>query len=168
MLWCIGIDFGGVIVKPRALVRGEDTSLSDQSPGAQEAQPGAFESVKRLVEVVNGNVWIVSKAGPRMQELTLQWLEENQFYSTTGFPQDHVRFCLERADKKPICEELGITHFVDDRIHLMQILQHTVSHLYLFTPAEEHRHAPKYVTPVSTWAETLEHILGTLEAKPSQ
>ncbi len=45
---------------------------------------------------------------------------------------EHVRFCRERPQKLPICAELGITHFIDDHMEIMDVLRPIVPHLYLF------------------------------------
>jgi hypothetical protein len=154
----IGVDFGGVIVQPRARVAGEDTSLSLRNVSSQLPQPEAIESIRTLVELTDGAVWIVSKAGLKMRELTLQWLDANDFYARTGVPPNHIRFCYEREQKREICAELGITHFIDDRVHVMEILRSTVKHLYLFAPTGDKRHTPSYATHVSSWSEVLDRF----------
>lgn len=114
----LGIDFGGVIIPTIGQIRGEDTQFS----GDFRATPpnrGAVEEIRALVAAFHGNVWIVSKAGPRMQTRTLNWIHHQDFSSRTGLNETHVRFCRECADKQPICADLGITHFVDDRVHVM-------------------------------------------------
>jgi hypothetical protein len=124
----IGIDFGGVIVRNLHEDRGEDTSLQSSS-GSEAARDGAFDAIHELCSACTGRVWIVSKAGPRMQERTLTWFQSVDFFSRTGLQQDHVCFCLEREDKASICRDLEISHFIDDRVHVMQILRGIVPHL---------------------------------------
>ena len=53
----------------------------------------------------------------------MTWLQSVDFFSRTGLHKDPLRFCLQREDKASICRELEITHFIDDRVHLMQILR---------------------------------------------
>ena len=67
-----------------------------------------------------------------MQELTLSWLQSVDFFSRTDLQPDHVCFCLQREDKENICRGLRITHFIDDRVHIMQILRRVVPRLCLF------------------------------------
>jgi len=69
----IGIDFGGVIVRNRKLVRDEDTGLAG-SDKAAVAQDGVFDAIHE----------IISKAGPRMQARTRAWLDTVDFFSRTG------------------------------------------------------------------------------------
>lgn len=151
----VGIDFGGVIVKNRKLVRGEDTGL----PGfhaPEAAQPGVFDVIREVLSICNGNVWIVSKAGSRMQESTRAWLDTVDFYSRTGLDAEHLRFCQQREEKDRICRELGISHFVDDHVHVMQILRHTVPHLYFFRERGAERFCPPWATLVSNWKEVVD------------
>jgi len=157
-----GIDFGGVIVKQLVLKHDNDTALTG-SENINVALPGVFEAIKKIVSICDGQVWIVSKAGPSMQVLTKNWLEAVDFFSRTGMRADHVRFCLEREDKRGICRELEISHFVDDRIHIMQILRHTVPNLYLFGEEGKEHLCPPWSTFVCTWNQILELLLSSQE-----
>jgi len=113
----IGIDFGGVIVRNLH----EDTSLGSSS-GSEATYDGTFDALRQLCSACDGRVWIVSKAGPRMQERTLTWLQSVDFFSRTGLQPEHVCFCLQREEKATICRDLEITHFIVARVHVMQIL----------------------------------------------
>jgi hypothetical protein len=155
----VGLDFGGVIVRHRDAVQGEDTGLKDDD-GTQVVNLGAFEAVNQLVSASNGCVWIVSKAGPKMQARTLAWLDKVAFYARTGLKAEHVKFCLEREGKKAICRDLKLSHFVDDRIHVMQILRHTVPHLYLFGPRENAGLCPHWANFVQNWNQVVALMVG--------
>ncbi len=146
----IGIDFGGVIVQHRSALPGEDTGLitvGDESI----AHADVFGTIQRLVTLTDGNVWIVSKAGPGMQTATLKWLDSVHFYSRTGMAPEHVRFCLKREEKADICSQLELTHFIDDKIHVMQILRNVVPNLYLFGESDQKQFCPPWATLVSSW-----------------
>jgi len=158
----VGLDFGGVIVRRRDGAAGEDTSLVGDER-VEIAQPGVFEAVARLVSACDGAVWIVSKAGPRAEARTLAWLGAVDFFSRTGFGAEHVQFCARREDKKAICTALGLTHFVDDRIHVMQILRGSVPNLYLFGAPEDRRYCPPWATFVESWDQIANRL-----APPSQ
>jgi hypothetical protein len=157
----LGIDFGGVIVPMVSRTGGEDTQFTDRFL-TRPPQANAVQSIRGLVEAFDGLVWIVSKAGPRTESLTRQWIAAQDFLGDTGLNEDHLRFCRERQDKQPICSELGITHFVDDRVHIMQILQETVSNLYLFGDKSRNRGAKRWTTLVADWTEAYEAITGSL------
>ena len=160
----IGLDFGGVIVSAAAARSPtDDTELHDPREVLDEPLSGAIEGVSRLVEATDGDVWIVSKAGAKMQARTLRWLDDTSFYSRTRLSKDHVRFCLTREEKAPVCVELGITHFMDDRVHLMQILRNVVPNLFLFSPLQQRKAIPSWVTPVSNWSEATAVILRATE-----
>jgi hypothetical protein len=157
----VGIDFGGVIVRRGGQTARDDTSLAS-SDGTEIAQDGVFDAIREIVALCEGKVWIVSKARPHMQSRTRAWLEAVDFYSRTGMDPEHVRFCLEREDKEHICRELGLTHFIDDRVQLMQILRRAVPHLFLFGEQEDERLCPRWATFVSSWEETLEALRPSL------
>jgi len=127
----IRIDFDGVIVRNHHEDRGEDTSLNNSS-GSEAARDGAVDAIRQLCFACDGRVWIDSKAGQRMQERSLSWLQSVDFFSRTGVQPDHVHFCLQRENRALICRELGISYFIDNRVHVMQILRGVVPHLCLF------------------------------------
>jgi hypothetical protein len=124
----IGIDIGKVIMSP---VLGGKADTSFLSGGVEKAMqtppsPGAFEGVKKLVEAFSGKAWLISKAGPNVQQKTKLWLRHWDFYKVTGLPQEHLRFCLERPQKAAHCKQLLITHFIDDRLDVLEALRENV------------------------------------------
>ena len=160
MRW--GIDFGGVIVKSGKRSGQSDTQLR-QGDSASVAQEGVVDAVRTLVRLSGGQLWIVSKAGPRMQQRTRDWLQSTHFFDQTGMRADKLHFCLEREEKKGICQQLGITHFVDDRIHIMQILRGVVPNLYLFGDPGGEKFCPPWATFVPGWAELVGVILASAD-----
>ena len=161
----LGVDFGGVIVPAVGRAEREDTHFSDaflETP----PQPGAYEALRTLVTLFDGHVWIVSKAGQRIESLTRTWLQATDFFAQTGFDDAHLSFCRERSQKQEICAALKITHFVDDGVHIMQILRDTVPHLYLFGADDRHRASCPWATAVSSWTEARTAILRDLPDSP--
>ena len=154
----IGLDFGGVILRLRDQRSREDTSL-DRADGIEIAHDGAIDGVRTMVAQTCGSVWIVSKAGTRMQETTRNWLDSVDFFTQTGMAPENLRFCLERSEKNAICRSLDISHFVDDRIHIMQILRHSVPHLFLFGPEENRHFSPPWATFVTSWTDLVGKVL---------
>ena len=155
----LGIDIGRVIMAP---VQGGKADTSFLSGGWEQAMltppsPGAFDGVRMLVAAFGGQVWLVSKAGETVQRKTLAWLEHWDFYRLTRLPPDHVRFCLKRPDKADHCRELGITHFIDDRLDVLEHLRGLAAHLYLF--GEQAGEIPGWVTHVRDWTEAMEAVL---------
>jgi hypothetical protein len=136
----LGIDIGRVII----------------IDGWQEV-PGAVDAIARLVPVFGGRVWLVSKCGPRMRELTLRWLAAHDFHRRSGVPADHVRFCRTRPEKRGYCVELRLTHFVDDHPEVHAAIRGTVDHQYLFGPPR--RPVPPYAEAAPTWSD-VERLIG--------
>ncbi|WP_179855389.1 hypothetical protein [Paractinoplanes atraurantiacus] len=149
----LGVDIGRVIIDGV----GDPAAM----PGAP-AVPGAFETLRRLVPLFD-QVWLVSKCGERVQRRTRQWLDQHDFAARTGIPRDHLRFCLRRPDKAIHCAELGITHFIDDKLDVHQALRGVVAHHYLFGP--QRATPPSWVTPVKDWAELSARMDDDLHAR---
>jgi hypothetical protein len=161
----IGIDLGGVVTKLLGSMAGEDTgTLAWRTPGeaAELAIPGALAGVRELVELVDGRVWIVSKAGPVVQAKCREWFEAADFFGDTGMARAQVRFCLQRQDKAPICTALAITHFIDDRVHVMQILRAVVPHLFLFSESETDHHSAPWAIRTPTWPDVIAAVRRSL------
>jgi hypothetical protein len=163
----LGIDIGRVIISGVGHPSGADTAFFDGDEAAMLATPevaGAVEAIGRLVELFDGRVWLVSKCGRRVQERTLRWLDGHDFYARTGLARDHVRFCVARADKRGHCVELGLTHFVDDRVDVHEAIHGTVRCQYLFGRTSDK--APGYVVRVASWP-VLERFIRTTLTSPT-
>jgi hypothetical protein len=122
--------------------------------------PDSVASIAELTRAFGGRVWLVSKCGERTQERTLRWLQAHDFYNRTGIDPGHVRFCRKQAEKRGHCEELGLTHFVDDRLGVHAAIHGVVDHQYVFGPQTEP--VPEYAVHVLTWPQALAHIEATL------
>jgi hypothetical protein len=159
----LGIDIGRVIIDGSSHPKGGDTAFfqgDEQTMLATPEMPGAVEVIARLTARFQGRVWLVSKCGPRVQARTQRWLDAHDFYRRTGVPRRHVRFCRARADKRRHCEELGLTHFVDDRPEVHVAIRGAVAHQYFFGP--QPRPVPGYGEHTPTWADVERHIARTL------
>lgn len=155
----LGIDIGRVIIGP-----GEghhDTSfLSGSEADAMRTppMPGAFETIARLVVALDRRVWLVSKCGPRVQARTRRWLSHHRFFERTGVFQQHLRFCRKRHEKAPICAELGLEAFIDDRPDVLLPMEGIVRWRYLFGP-QRHGGSRPGIVPVLTWADVAAELL---------
>lgn len=158
----LGIDIGRVIINGPAHTGGDTAFFQGDEATmlATPEMPGAIEAIERLVFRFGGRVWLVSKCGPRTQARTLRWLDGHDLYARTGLPRDHVRFCRRRADKRTHCEELGLTHFVDDHPEVHAAIRGVVQHQYLFGP--QSGPLPEYAQHVPTWPEAERLIEATL------
>jgi hypothetical protein len=156
----LGIDIGRVLISPQS--NGRDTSFIGGSiQDAIDTPPyeGMFEAVPKLVKVFGGKVWLVSKAGPRVEEKTRLWLQHQKFFVRTGIPAQNLRFCLKRPDKAEHCRNLSITHFIDDRLDVLEYLEGIVKHRFLFGPQSTNQ-LPTGIAYVPSWDKALE-IIGT-------
>jgi hypothetical protein len=147
----IGIDFGRVIVGPTIDGKDDTSFIGTQLAEAltTPAAPDAFDVVRELWELTQGNVWIVSKAGPSVQRKSRAWLHHLDFFAVTGMPEEHLRFCLHRHEKALHARELGLTHFIDDRTDVLAHLDGIVPHRLLF--GEQTEPAPPDLEWVKTW-----------------
>lgn len=127
----LGIDVGGVIVD--RVAENTDTSFFGGDPMNTPAVPDAFRSIAALcADPFEYRAYIISKAGQQIAATTRRWLGDTHFFAETGMNQHNLHFVRRRPDKAPLCARFGITHFVDDRLDVLQHLT-TVEHRYLFT-----------------------------------
>lgn len=158
----IGIDIGRVIIQGD----GPDTSFvsgSEEDALRAPAIDGAFESLARLVPRFGaGNVYLVSKCGKRVEARTRTWLAHNRLFEATGILEENLRFCRSREQKAPICAELGIRYFVDDRIDVLAFMTAVVPHRFLFGARATDRPG---VVPVPTWPAAEAAIVRALSEK---
>lgn len=158
----LGIDVGGVIIKNAD--NDADTSFMGKNYLATPAMSDALSTISRLSEMFD-QVVLVSKCGTTVQAKTREWLAHHQFYEQTHVDPADVHFCRERHEKAPICEQLGVTHFVDDRLEVLSYLK-TVPHRYLFCPnpkevAKFERYLPE-VQRVESWRELYDQLVGAV------
>ncbi len=149
----LGIDIGRVIIGPTIFGIDDTSFIGTTVEEAMTSKPAeqALEVIAHLVERFENNVWLVSKCGPSVQRKTLLWLDHWRFYELTGLPRDHIRFCLKRPQKRLHTDELMITHFIDDRVDVLEHLRGGVDHLYLF--GEQKSRAPHWTTAMPSWRE---------------
>ena len=157
----LGVDIGGVVIN--RIADDTDTSFFDQNYLRTPAVKGVFSSLRRLVNKRFGpGVYLVSKCGPNVERKTREWLDHRLFFARTGIPHENVRFCRQRHEKAEVCRELGITHFVDDRLEVLGYLQ-DVPNRYLFHATEEevreHESILAEVRRVDSWRELLAELL---------
>lgn len=154
----LGIDIGRVIIAAADPSQPQDTTFLGGGRDAVLQTPpsaGAFEAIADLVDLFDGRVWLVSKAGKRVREKTRIWLAHHDFFERTGIPPENLRFCYKRHEKAYHCEELGLTHFIDDRIQVLRHLQEGVPWLYLFGPQEKRDSRRRWVHHVEDWEEVM-------------
>lgn len=148
----LGIDIGRVIIG--STVDGvEDTSFIGRTvQEAMQSPPsrGAFATIASLVQRFDGRVWLVSKCGPGVERKTLLWLDHWRFHEATALPRHQVRFCRQRHEKAQHARELGLTHFIDDRLEVLEAMREVVPHLLAF--GEDVGTMPAWATHVRDWS----------------
>jgi len=162
----LGIDIGRVIIGAASASGTADTSFlscSDEAALETPASDGAFDAIAELTQAFAGRVWLVSKCGPRIQQLTRRWLRRQSFHERTGVREDRLRFCLKRPEKRDHCAAIGATHFVDDRLDVLKHLMGLVPHLFWFGYQPTTAIAPEWANPVRDWSQTRVAILRQLE-----
>jgi hypothetical protein len=161
----LGIDIGRVLMCPSDDDARPDTSfldLPDEQALALPASPHVWDVVPELVRAFAGRVWLVSKAGARIEALTRRWLAHQRFFERVGLPADAVRFCRRRPDKRVHAVELGLSHFIDDRSDVLGALVGAVPHLYLFGAQTEP--TPPFAKHVADWSVARDAVLADLAA----
>jgi hypothetical protein len=155
----LGIDVGRVLISPGDESRPDTSFIGGTTEHALSTPPyeGMFDVVPALVSRFDGQVWIVSKCGKRIQERTLQWFERHRFFERTGIDRRNVRFCLKRPEKAVHCRELGITHFIDDRTDVLHAMAGVVANRYLFGP--QPNPASPGMRHVPTWKDVARELL---------
>ncbi len=150
----LGIDIGRVLMCPAADDGRPDTSFltgTEAQALLTPAAPGMWDAVPALVQMFNGRVYLVSKCGKRIEELTRKWLEHHQFYLKTGIRPEHWRFVKRRPEKADVAFALSLTHFIDDRLDILENLRTTVPHLALF--GVQTQPIPDWAVHLKSWSE---------------
>lgn len=158
----LGVDIGNVIINHR-LAKTDDETFYEEQYSTIPCTEGAFEALKKLNEFFNGEVYLISKCTEWAEEKILAWFVDNDFYNHTGIKQENVYFVRKRDEKDLLCQTLGITHFIDDRLEVLSYMIESTSNLYLFQPDEAElklfeKFLPK-VNVVGGWEEVLNSII---------
>ena len=153
----LGVDIGGVVIQRRE-VGERGGNVRDR------AMPGAFEVLAALASHFAA-IYLVSKAGPVGEARTRAWLQAVGFARLTGIDASRWRFVRERAHKAAVAAELGLTHFVDDRLEVLGALDPAIRR-FLFRSSERgyERDAPlelvrRQVVVVRSWPELRDKLL---------
>ena len=160
----LGVDIGGVIVD--RVAEDCDTSFFGLHPLETPSVDGVIEALSQLATgPFEWRVYLVSKARSTTAATTRKWLEHIDFFGRTEISRHNLFFVSNRAEKAPICERFGITHFVDDRLDVLKILT-TVPYRYLFTGGlgvnEPPEWVPEGIEVVDTWVDLRHQITGTI------
>ena len=164
----VGVDIGGVIIEhvetsdvPMALL---SASRYLEAAEVSNAMEGLACLVRRFQPA---NVWIVSKAGPEIQQRSLHWFEHHDVYDRTGLLRQNVVFVRKKRDKAAVINAKHITLMIDDSISVLRpILCETPAHVIWFGKRccdRKHRKVlPKEdrqrVTSISRWTDIITFV----------
>jgi hypothetical protein len=154
----LGIDIGGVLI-PMA-TGGSDSNFFGNSPMETPAQEGMFEGVRILTARFAGQVYVVSKCGPKIERISRNWLHYVDFWRRTGVLPQNLHFVRERPDKAVVCVRLGITHFIDDRVDVLVAMER-VSRRYLFLGGRDGQRqvaVPPTIRQLRDWPHAVEAV----------
>ena len=151
----LGIDIGGVIID--VWKHGNDKLFFSDNFLETPEVTGAFEAIRSLRKSFD-SIQFISHCSDENRARFIGWLKVHNFYKETGSKLENMTFCLSRSDKAPICKDLRITHFIDDRLEVLHSLT-TVQNKYLFQPRkddlEEFKEYILMVQSVGSWEELL-------------
>jgi hypothetical protein len=125
--------------------------------------PGSLETLRKIAASGEfDEIHVVSKANTFVRAVFRLRLRSLDFWDHTGIPRKNLHFCRRHKGKAPICKKLGITDFVDDRIHVLSYLN-IEGDRYALNPKlkrdlKRHPETVESVTTVHSWEE-LESIL---------
>lgn len=161
--YVLGVDIGNVIIEHRNIIDTTDETLWNEKYSTVPPADNVFECLKKLnEEKFHGNIFLVSKLKEEHDRRTLAWLKDNHFFEKTGINPENLHFVRERKDKDVVCQKLGITHFIDDRLEVLSHMIETTPNLYLFNPnskeVEEFKQFLPNVIVMKNWKEVLEKI----------
>ena len=147
----LGVDIGGVVISRQP--DRSDTSFFHGRYLETPAVPGALDALRAITDAQRfAEVWFVSKCGANVQRKTVEWLHAHDAFTRTGIPEARLRFCLHRPEKATIARELGLTHFVDDRVDVLDAMAEVVRHRFLFGDVK----APGDMIVAPTWRDVLD------------
>lgn len=133
----LGLDFGGVIAQAA------DGTGRVVSMDIEDVPPikGAHDGVRQLSKLLEGRIWIISKASSDTEAQTGVWLHRYEFIGRGFVPIENLVFVRDRSGKRVERESCGITHYVDDRHENLELLEGIVDYPYLFSekPCEERK-----------------------------
>ncbi len=158
----LGVDIGNVIINHR-LSDPNDKTLYEERYSTIPPTENVFNALNKLNTYFHNDVHLISKCTEWAEKKITEWLDYNDFYTKTGIDRSHVHFVRERSDKNTLCNKLGITHFIDDRLEVLSHMIEPERTLILFQPDKSEVDIfQKYlngVTVVDTWDDVLKILI---------
>jgi hypothetical protein len=143
----LGVDIGGPIMSMLYGANPTDLFFSDRYLEVPIVV-GVLASLTRLRSRFGADIYLIS-TNVRRRPQAFEILEKHRILELVG--RDHVVMCDTDAAKAIACRDLGITHFVDDRIEVLELLA-SVTRRYFFTSEDAHRSLPSNIVRVASWS----------------
>jgi hypothetical protein len=128
--------------------------------GRFSRRASAYVGLKQLGSVqFKDHTYLAIPAAERDQ--IMRWLDASDFASLGGLPLERVYLYRDRGHKLAQARELGLTHVVDVRPEVLELLPDSVAHRFYFEPDLNIKwtfRAP--VTRVVNWVELTGVITG--------
>ncbi len=151
----LALDIGGPILKAKG-------GSTPAAYAAAEPTPGGFDGASQLChEVFDGRMFLLSQCTQEVERVKRDWFVRHKFHELTSIQTDRLVFVREPEEKALVCIRRGVTHFVDDRPHILRHAIGHVPHLFLFNPdpaeveLKENSDVLRHVRIVRNWAELL-------------
>ena len=138
----IGIGFDGFIIDHSKLPEMRRLYQGHIPP----VKFGEIKEIPGMINVVHGivkhfgphNVFVVSKADESLKKGIRAWFDRNNFFQRTHLPVENVIYCKARKNKAIVCQEKGITQFIDHRREVLHYIYESSASikLILFNPDE--------------------------------
>ncbi len=160
----LGIDIGGVIIDDRTKESGKKNFEGNPNFLEVPQIPGAIKTISEIRERrFKKNIHLVSSCSQKMEDLRWTWLGYHKFFDQTGILKENVHFCRTRKEKADICYKYGITHYIDNRLEILFLINTLVNVRILFRPRaremQKYRQYLPNVKQVSTWEEVQKILL---------
>lgn len=141
----IGIDVNGVIADSRT------PRYNTKKYSIFSVMDGSIPTLKKLADQIGAeNIFIISRVKiPQLSLLTGIWLETHKFLQRTGISLDNVIICHNLKDKAPIAQELGITHFIDDRLKVLKYFPDNIRRIAFNPEQSELDSYPEIINKIS-------------------
>ena len=152
------MDIGGVI-----RTRFDKTKSIEEYLAATPLKQ-ASEVIGNIINLCGAdNTFIISKCPLYAENVIMKWLDSQNFFTDIGFISSNVYFCRERTDKAQIAKQLSLTHFIDDRVEVLDAMQDTVSNRILFTGGGNHEKSDdKTIISLDSWDSVQDYIAKTV------
>lgn len=98
--------------------KAEELAANLYTTSTLEAAPvsRALETIAKLPK----ETYIISARTKETVKFAKEWMTKNKLFDL--IPQERIIFCRNGPEKGPLCEQLKITHFLDDKFSFLKYL----------------------------------------------